>query len=444
MTGGTLVMLAGWCSGSALFAQDSAPGGVVTIRLFEILAPHVIELAPAEFPHQAFLPAQQPAHGLSAPSPDIATTAGGAAMASLPGRWLEVRLGRALLLRAQRPIRIVRQGRAMHLQSQDFSRTLDSSDTITVAGITGAIAAGVSLRNGQCPFPSRLYVGAFKIHLSGNELCVINLVPVADYLAGVLAAELPAAPLAALQAQAIAARTYLLRNWQRHADEGYQLCDLTHCQRYAGSIGVEASIWQAVTSTAGEILTHQNHPIEIFYSSTCGGRTAEDHGVWSGVDDHVYLVSVADSSRHAGYCAVSPHFRWRWQIDADSLLQIWRDKLGDAIQAIGVSKRGIDGRVRELALMGQSLHLVRGEEFRAVVCRVRGWNAVKSTAFDLQLQQGNYVFTGRGLGHGVGLCQYGAIGMARQGHSYRDILRHYFPGTEIKKYPALGEQQAGL
>lgn len=436
LTNLTAFILTGWLGGNILFAQNHT----LSVRLFEILAPQALELELTESPRAAILLARQPLRDMIVAPAAAAMPGPAEPLRMAAGCWFEVQFGREVVVHTRRPVRIVRQGRTLHVQNEDFSRTLSASDTVTVAATAGTISVAVRPAGGKRPVPARPYAGTFKIYLAGNELGVINLAPIADYLAGVLAAELPAAPLAALQAQAIAARTYLVKNRQRHAAAGYQLCDLTHCQRYAGSAGVDSSMRLAVTSTCNEILTYQNKPIEVFYSSTCGGRTADDHGVWSGVDDHVYLASVADSSRQAGYCTVSPHFRWRWQIGADSLLQLWREELGDAIQAIGVSKRGADGRVRELALMGQSLHLVRGEEFRAVVCRVRGWNAVKSTAFDLQLEQKNYVFTGRGLGHGVGLCQYGALGMARQGHSYRKILRHYFPGTEIKKYPALGER----
>jgi len=435
----TAFILTGWLGGNILFAQNQT----LRVRLFEILAPQALELELTESSHAAILLAQQPLRDMIV-APAAAAMPGPAEPLRLAAdSRFEIQLGREAAVRTRRPIRIMRRGHALHIQNEDFSRTLSSSDTVTVAATAGTISVAVNLRNGKRPFPPRPYAGAFEIHLAGNELCVINLVPIADYLAGVLAAELPAAPLAALQAQAVAARTYLVKNRHRHTGAGYHLCDLTHCQRYAGSAGVDSTIWRAVTSTANEILTYQNKPIEVFYSSTCGGRTADDHGVWSDVNDHVYLASVPDSSRHTGYCTPSPHFRWRWQIEADSLLQLWRNELGDAIQAIGVSKRSADGRVRELALMGQSLHLVRGEDFRAVVCRVWGWNTVKSTAFELQLQQRNYMFTGQGLGHGVGLCQYGAMGMAQQRHSYRKILQHYFPGTIIKNDPALGELQTG-
>jgi stage II sporulation protein D len=211
---------------------------------------------------------------------------------------------------------------------------------------------------------------------------------------------------------------------------GYQFCDLTHCQTYKGETGVTPTIRHAVTSIADEILTFEAQPIAAYYSSTCGGTTADDAGVWASEKDQPYLKSVNDGS----FCSASPHSRWRARIAADSLHQVWQRRLGEPIQSISTTKKGSDGRVRELALLGNSLHLVSGEDFRVVTCRALGWNTLKSTAFDLRIEKKVYIFTGRGLGHGLGLCQYGAMEMARQGYSYREILRHYFPGIEIEEH----------
>lgn len=427
------VFWGGWLVAHTLFAQTPPPQQKIAVRLFEILHPQALEVKLAEPSYESLF-----SNGLRARNTVITPhNAAGLAEAvsfseALP--MFVVRDVNGTSWHTAKPIRFIRQGRRVHLQSDDPNPEIDLADTITVATTSGEILAAVKYRNGKDRFAARPYAGTVKIYVAGNELCIINLLAQEDYLAGVLAAELRQAPFAALQAQAVAARTYLLKNWRRHQQKGYQACDLTHCQRYAGSAGVDSTIQHAIASTADEILTYKNLPIEIFYSSTCGGRTANDLDVWSSEFDHPYLISVSDSSRHASYCAQSPHFRWQLRMKADSLLQLWQQELGEPIVALGVSKRNSDGRVRELALMGQSLHLVSGERFRAVVCRVLGWNSVKSTAFDLQLENNKYVFTGRGLGHGVGLCQFGAMGMARVGFSYQKILRHYFPKTALQKY----------
>jgi stage II sporulation protein D len=335
------------------------------------------------------------------------------------------------LLRTDQPVQVSLARSALQIRSAAFNRWLSLTDTLTIAA-TGALLVGPVKTVGK--FAPRPYSGILKIYGVGDELCVVNLVPVEDYLAGILAAEMAQADLPALQAQAVVSRTYIAKNRRRHQSTGYQFCDLTHCQAYKGLAGVTSKIRKAVTSTQAEILTFEHKPIEVYYSSTCGGLTADDVGVWENGVDQPYLKSISDSVNHASFCAQSPHFRWRLRLSADSLHQIWQRRFGEPIQSISITKKGADGRVRELALMGNSLHLISGEDFRAVTCRAFGWNTLKSTAFDLRFAQNYYIFTGRGLGHGLGLCQYGAMSMAQQGYSYREILRHYFPGAVIEKH----------
>ncbi len=312
---------------------------------------------------------------------------------------------------------------ALQIKSKGRVRSLPAGDTIHVITSAGQTLSPVKTLK-------RFYSGGLKIYALGKELCIVNLVSPAAYLAGILAAEMPHAERAALQAQAVVARTFVAKNPSRHAEGGYQFCDLTHCQTYKGKSGVTAPIEQAVADTKNEILVYQQQPIAAYYSSTCGGRTADDNGVWANQKDQPYLTSQIDSN----FCASSPHYRWRVKISAVSLHEIWQRRLGAPINGIIISKKGTDGRVRELALMGPALHLISGEDFRAVTCRVLGWNTLKSTAFDLRIEKNLYIFTGRGLGHGLGLCQYGAMEMARRGYSHREILRQYFPGTQIEKY----------
>ena len=323
-------------------------------------------------------------------------------------------------------LRIELTAAALQIKSNGRVRSLSVGDTIHVITKVGQAISPVKTLK-------RIYFGNLKIYRLGNELCIVNLVSPDAYLTGVLAAEIPQAERAALQAQAVVARTFVAKNQSRHAEGGYQFCDLTHCQTYKGTRGVTARIEQAVADSKNEILVYQQQPVEAYYSSTCGGSTADDNGMWANQKDQPYLINRADSN----FCANSPHYRWRAKISADSptgvaLHQIWQRRLGEPINTITISKKGADGRVRELALMGHSLHLLTGEDFRAVTCRVFGWNTIKSTAFDLRIEKNVYIFTGRGLGHGLGLCQYGAMEMARRGYSYQEILRHYFPGTEIE------------
>lgn len=390
------------------FIAAQATAQMVQVRLFEIFQPRSIEISSGLLPGAKVLPATKRAAD-SEPSNHLRLASTLNSFPLVSPSWIRIQLVQA----------------GMQIQSADFNGAVARQDTINIVAAGAYFFARIS--SATSPL-SRRYAGALKVFTAGKELCVVNVVPTEAYLAGILAAEMPQADLPALQAQAVVSRTYMIKNQPRHSSAGYQFCDLTHCQTYKGSEGVTAAIQQAVASTKDEILIFAHQPIAAYYSSTCGGRTADDAAVWANTEDQPYLRSWEEE-----FCARSPHYRWRARLRADSLQQIWQQRLGEPISAIAVTKTGEDGRVRELALLGHSLHLISGEDFRAVTCRRFGWNTLKSTAFVLRQEKNNYVFDGRGLGHGLGLCQYGAMEMARRGYSYREILRHYFPGAAIQK-----------
>jgi SpoIID/LytB domain protein len=420
--------------GAPIFVAAPGQAQTVTIRLFEIFNPQSLEIYAAE----RNVPANRSATDLT--------------KTRRQQRMPKTRNTERLLISAANVpifdaapnwVRIVLTNAVLQIQSANASRSLPLTDTVKISANNNYLFAGVPNPNdtkrkakserkmaGISSVVARPYAGELQIYVDGDELGVINLAPVEDYLAGVLAAEMPQAELPALQAQAVVARTYMIKNRQRHLQDNYQFCDLTHCQTYKGMADITPAIRRAVISTSDEILTFDDQPIEAYYSSTCGGTTADDVGVWANAEDQPYLKSIADGS----FCSSSPHYRWQARISTDSLHQIWQRRLGEQITSISVTKEGADGRVRELAIVGNSLHLISGEDFRAVTCRAFGWNTLKSTWFDMQIEKRAYLFTGRGMGHGLGLCQYGAMEMARQGYSYREILRHYFPGSEIEKY----------
>lgn len=382
-----------------LLSEAPVVAQAVHVRLFEIFHPQSIKIRAAQSSFSRSSPKLGEGH---------------------PANLLTVSINKDTLTINR--LRIELASGVLQIKDNWRVRSLGSSDTIRIAADAGLVLSPAQALE-------RLYLGQLKIYAFDKELYIINIVSSEAYLADVLAGEIPQAEPSALQAQAVVARTFMIKNQARHIDNGYQFCDLTHCQTYKGENGITAKIRQAVTKTNNEILAYRHRPIDAYYSSTCGGRTADDNGVWGNPNDQPYLASHADSN----FCAHSPHYRWRVKVSADSLHQIWQRRLSEPINAITISKKGEDGRVRELALMGHSLHFITGEDFRAVTCRVFGWNTVKSTAFDLRIEKNVYIFTGRGLGHGIGLCQYGAMEMARRGYAYPEILRHYFPGTIIEK-----------
>jgi stage II sporulation protein D len=401
-------LLSGGLFGALIFVITPSQAQMLKIRLFEIFHPQVLEISSG---------ADHLANGLI-------------------NKTNRYQAAKNLLIISPPPdttnwVRLALTSKIWQMQSARFTRSLSLADTVSVAATDGYFFAMPHRRPNaeETTWPARRrYSGSIKIYVTGNELCVVNQTTVGDYLDGVLTAEMPNADLAALQAQAVVARTYMIKNWRRHEKSGYQFCDLTHCQAYKGSDGVTTKIQRAVTSTTDEILIFDDCPIDAYYSSTCGGATADDAGIWANSKDQPYLKSMVDSIN----CAASPHFRWQTRMSIASLHQIWQRHVGEPVSSIFLTKKGKDGRVRELAILGGSLHLVSGEDFRAITCRELGWNTIKSTAFNLSIDKNDYVLSGRGLGHGIGLCQYGAIEMARHGFSYQKILQHYFPETKIQ------------
>jgi stage II sporulation protein D len=278
---------------------------------------------------------------------------------------------------------------------------------------------------------------------------VVNVVGLESYLAGVLPLELgrlDEGDLQAMKAQAIVSRTYALRNLGKRERDGFDLLGTVADQVYGGA-SVETDIaWRALRETAGRIVTWQGAPIDAFFFSTCGGRTAEGTEVYAGAD-RPYLRSVADvDATGEAWCRLSPRFRWtvRWtRAELGAVLRrtvpaVTGQRLANADQVRGVrvTARTPSGRVAALALDlgGRSLP-VRGPAIRQVLRPAPG-EILRSAAFDLHEERGGgslrvLTAVGRGAGHGVGFCQWGAIGRARAGFLYDQILASYFPGTEL-------------
>jgi stage II sporulation protein D len=270
---------------------------------------------------------------------------------------------------------------------------------------------------------TRSYSGSVEIVPGGNELILVNTVGEDQYVASVVGAEMvPGAALEALKAQAILCRTFIY-TCMRHYDDPWDLCDLTHCQSYRGMETVTGATNQAVAETEGMFLTYHGEPCRIYYHSTSGGMTADATSIWP--DEYgPYLKSVPDP-----YCSASPHFRWTYTVSADELA---RGMNYPNIRDIQVIERTEDGRVRLIAVkVNEEGLLYDGWDFRMEVCQGLGWNTLKSSWFDVSRDADAYVFTGKGLGHGVGLSQWGAKKLAEEKKDFRQILEYYYPGTEI-------------
>lgn len=274
-----------------------------------------------------------------------------------------------------------------------------------------------------------------RVHLTGKN--ITRDLPLEEYVLGVVAAEGSVeSELEALKALSVAARTYALKNLRRHAEEGYDFCDTTHCQRYLLTVADDRNharfknaFRRAVTETAGEAVRDEGGRVaDAYFHAACGGMTADIETLW-GAQAPGYLRGVADE-----YCAAAPH-AWVNVIPAAKLAKALRgdssSDVGSSLENITITSRDRTGRVEFLVLEGESRRELRGWDFKIIVGRALGWNVLKSSRFEVTREGTDFVFRGNGFGHGLGLCQEGAHEMARRGLSYRRILEHYFPGTTI-------------
>jgi stage II sporulation protein D len=298
----------------------------------------------------------------------------------------------------------------------------------------------------------RPYRGVVEVYLVGGRLTVVNEVPLEAYVAGVVNAEMgrrAANEQAAVEAQAVVARTYALKNRGKYAADGYDLRGTVADQAYGGVAAESERGWSAVRRTAGFVLTHGGEPITTFYHSTCGYSTASPEESFRFGRRLPYLRPVSDRQGSGHYCDISPHFRWSVEWDGETLARILRgtvpsvigvaDAAIDELRDVRVQRTGPSGRVTEVRIsVSRGEVPVFGPDLRSVFTTPEG-RALGSTAFQLDVdKRGERVrrvrAAGAGWGHGVGMCQWGAVGRARAGQNASTILTTYFPGTKLERW----------
>ena len=247
----------------------------------------------------------------------------------------------------------------------------------------------------------------------------VEQLPIEVYVARVLVGEAePNAPEATQQALAIAIRTYAVFNAGRHAKDGYDLCDATHCQVPRPA---NANSRRAALATAGRILTYQGSAAEIFYSASCGGRSESVSDAW-GTPSRSYLRSVKDDVHE-------DDMEWTLSLPmADLQTALERSGREGRLKNVAIARRSKSGRAAFLKVLGMRPDRISGDQLRAAV----GFARLRSTAFSVKKEHDTVVFTGRGYGHGVGMCVIGAGRRARRGETTTDILKHYYPGLKIE------------
>lgn len=274
----------------------------------------------------------------------------------------------------------------------------------------------------------------------GNAL-VLRDVPLEQYAAGAALSEIhPAAGDEALAArvyevQTVVARSYAASNRGRHAKQGFDLCATTHCQIYEPA-RFTTSRWAATARaaaqrTAGQVLWFAGAPARAVFHADCGGHTSHAAEVWGGVAP-AYLAGRRDAVD-----STAGHAEWTSEATVEALQAALnadvRTAVGAKLEAIEVAGRDSAGRAEQIVVRGTQAFVVRGEVFREVVTRRLGVRALRSTLFAVRKTRDRFVFTGKGFGHGVGLCQAGALARLKAGDSPKDVLAHYFPGTQLRR-----------
>lgn len=304
------------------------------------------------------------------------------------------------------------------------------------------------------------YTGAFVLKVVKDRLVLNHFLPLDEYIAGVIQNEIGNnAPSEALKAQAVAARTHAvsLLLYNRHSSDGYDLCNGTHCQVYKGSYLSNPSVRNAVFETAGVILVFNNKAIDATYHSCCGGKTDASSLIWKGTPvpylmgitcdaeaDTLDLRNEADArywlSKNGNDDNLSSWERYAKSWKRELSLATLANNAGTSkIKSILIEKRGYSGRITRISLFGKQRVVLDNESSIR-----KAFGGLPSSFFYIQ---GKYTIEGdgvrikpasvmkiigKGSGHGVGMCQVGALQMARSGFLYQDILSKYYPGTSLK------------
>ena len=370
------------------------------------------------------------------------------------------------------------------------SRSLDifdeSNSYVTTIPADGSFVLGT---NGETINVSGTEYRGYIGFISGSSgLMIINHVDVESYLYGVVPKEIP--PLSseeALKAQAVAARSFVYNSINKHASEGYNLCDTTHCQAYGGMASEHGNTNRAVAETFGLVATYNGLPASTVYHSSSGGYTENSEKVW--VTAVPYLRAVPDP-----FSATGQNSSWSLILNADDLEAKLESSGFDVgrVEGLSIIERTESGRVSTMEIIGSRDTIkLTGAQFRSVIgtitlkstlfyigeetsttissvyaldsrrnydmepsrrgysvigkdgevkqtntITVLGSNGVKKYGYQEEtvIKSDEFLITGKGFGHGVGMSQYGAIEMAKQGYTFDEILKHYYKNIELTTF----------
>lgn len=321
------------------------------------------------------------------------------------------------------------------------------------------------------------FAGSLRFIVEEGRITAVNLIGIEDYLRSVISSEMKSsAPAEFLKAHAVISRSWILaqirkkekslprkepveadgrliRWWDREDHRNFDVCADDHCQRYQGLGRVAAAkVDEVIRATWGEVLTYDGRICDARFSKCCGGVTERFSSCWEN-RDYPYLQSFGDAPSPGAdpFCKTRERrllahvlndydletmdfYEWKVTYTRDALSDLVRRRSGidfGEISELIPLRRGPSGRIIELEIVGSRKALVIGKELL-----IRRWlseSHLKSSAFEVSYDGDNIILSGRGWGHGVGLCQIGAAVMGDRGYSYSEILAHYFPGASLSK-----------
>ncbi len=290
------------------------------------------------------------------------------------------------------------------------------------------------IRIGGEIYPGTIVISKF------SDILVVNYVKIEDYLKGVIPFEmgnLPENQIEALKAQAVAARSFVMAH--RKPNEPFDITTTIWDQVYGGINKIDRVINKAVESTRGIVATYREKIIDAKYSSTCGGITEDNENIWEG-ERVPYLRSVRDCSwDRKDFCRFSPHYRWERIYDKKKFFEVVKKQIREffgktpnRIEWIRITRRTRTNRVRTIEINTDiGKFYLEKDQIRRLFSDERG--SLKSLMFQIKVKSNQIVVSGKGYGHGVGMCQYGAMEMAKERYTYERILSHYYRGIKLKK-----------
>lgn len=330
---------------------------------------------------------------------------------------------------------------------------------------TGPLLVRATTPGSFVMYEGKRYRGELVVTPNNGALLVVNRLGVESYLRGVVPLEIgdrKPGEEAAIEAQAVAARSYTYIHMSEAGDRPFDMYGSIQDQAYGGVDAEKTMTDAAVSSTRDMVLKYAGRIINTPYHSTCGGRTASVSEVWWRQPDQPYLQPVSDQipGTDKFYCDASGRFRWTATFDQDQLRATLEKYLGTVtpaseppvtppantprvslgrITGFRVEGRTASDRVRSVSIQTErGNYVVRGNDVRFILRTPTG-SLLNSTYFTAETTSdgtgsvASLVIRGGGYGHGIGMCQFGAIGRARAGQDYRTILTTYYPGTTVSR-----------